>query len=80
MSWAILPTLVAGRELELVATHVRAGDDAEQARLDPEVLERLEQRLGDDLAVADVRAAGLGLAALERLRVGGFGTRSPRMR
>ena len=62
-----LRDLGPGRELELVAAHVRTADNAQQARLDTEVAQRLEQRLRGRLAVAHVRAR-IGLAALERLR------------
>ena len=39
--------LRAGRELELVARHARAGDAADERRVDAEVLERLHERLAD---------------------------------
>ena len=62
-----LADLRSRRELELVAAHVRPRDNAEQPGFDPEVLQRLEQRLGNGLAVASV-GPGVGLAVLERLR------------
>ena len=62
-----LGDLGPGRELELVAAHVRAADGAEQPRFDPEMPQRLEQRLRGRLAIAGIRAR-VGLAALERLR------------
>ena len=50
------------RELQLVARDARPGDAADEGRLDPEVLERLEQRLAD--AVGGRR---VGLAVRLRL-------------
>ena len=47
LSCATLPTLMPGREPQLVAGDVRAGDHADHARLDVEVPERLEQLRGD---------------------------------
>ena len=47
MSCATLPTFVPGRELELVAGDARARDLADDRRLDAEVREALQQRLGD---------------------------------
>ncbi len=63
-----LRDLGPGGELELVAAHVRAGDHADHPRLDAEVLERLEERLRDRLALLRVRP-GIALALLEHLRV-----------
>ena len=62
-----LRDLRPGRELELVAAHVRAADGSQQPRFDPEVAQRLEQRARRRLAVAHVRTR-IGLPPLERLR------------
>ena len=62
-----LADLGPGRELQLVAADVRAGDGADQLRLDPEVAERLEQRLGGPLHVAAVGAAVARLGDVEQL-------------
>ncbi len=64
-----LRDLGAGREPQLVARHARAGDAADDLRLDAEVAERLDQRLGDLVLVGGVGALALaGLA--QQLRVG----------
>ena len=61
-----LRDLGPGGELELVTAHVRAADRAQQAGLDPEVAQRLEQGLGGRVAVAHV-GPWVGLALVERL-------------
>ena len=67
-SAATLPTFVPGASLQLVARHARAGDGADDAGLDAEVLQRLGQRGGDALAAGVV---GLhGARAREHRRVG----------
>ena len=62
--------LHAGRELQLVAGDVRAGDGADDLRLDAEVAERLGEALRGLLLARGVRAHLLGRGALEDARVG----------
>ena len=64
-----LRDLGPGSELKLVAADVRAADHPQQLGLDAEVAQRLEQRLGDRLAILHVRAR-VPLAPLEQLRGG----------
>jgi hypothetical protein len=75
-----LGDLDAGREAQLVAGDVRARDHADDARLDPEVPQRLDQLGGDLLLPGGVRPVGLRARALEEggvgdrpLEVGGLG-------
>ena len=69
LSCVTLRDLGAGREPQLVARDARPGDAADDLRLDAEVAERLDQRLGDLVLVGGVRALALaGLA--QQLRVG----------
>ena len=64
--------LRAGRELQLVARDARAGDLADDGRLDAEVREALDEHLGDALGLLAVRAlAGLRLAGAASGRAGG---------
>ena len=58
--------LGAGRQAQLVAGDVRAADDADDLRLDPEVAEGLDQLAPDRVMVARVRPS-VGLAPLENL-------------
>ena len=67
-----LGDLRPGRKLKLVAAHVGTADHPKQLCLDSEVSKRLEQRLGDRLAILHVRpwislAAGQELPAGERV-------------
>ena len=64
-----LPDLRARRELELVAGHARAGDLADHGRLDAEMRQAGDERLGDALAGFAVRA-GARLRDAEQRRVG----------
>ena len=64
-----LRDLGPGSELKLVAADVRAADHSQQLGLDAEVAQRLEQRLGDRLAILHVRAR-VPLAPLKQLRGG----------
>ena len=59
--------LGAGREAQLVAGDVRAADDADDLRLDPEVAERLDQLAADRVLVARIGALVGPLALLERV-------------
>ena len=59
--------LGAGRQPQLVAGDVRAADDADDLRLDPEVAERLDQLAADRVLVARVGALVGPLALLERV-------------
>ena len=59
--------LGAGRQAQFVAGDVRAADDADDLRLDPEVAERLDQLAADRFLVARVGAL-VALAALQRFR------------
>ena len=66
-----MPTFVPGRELQLVARHTRPDDLADQVRLDAEVREGLEQRLGGALdRLLGLALLGVGARALEDARVG----------
>ena len=56
-----------GREAQLEAGDVRAADDADDLRLDPEVAERLDQLAADRFVVARV-GAFVAFAALQQLR------------
>ena len=69
MSAATLPDLRPGRELELVARHARPDDLADQGRVDAEVAEGLEQRLGGALR----RLAGLALVRARAAQDAGVG-------
>ena len=64
-----LGDLGAGRELQLVASHARAGDLADDARLDAEVREGLDEHLGDPLAVVGELLRGRW-RAVQNARVG----------
>ena len=57
---ATFDDLRARRELQLVARDARAGDLADHGRVDAEVRERLDERLGDARAVVGVRAVAAG--------------------
>ena len=58
MSAAIFETFVPGCELQLVARDARAGDAADEGRLDPEVLERLDERVADPVGRSRIGLAG----------------------
>ena len=58
--------LGAGREAQLEAGDVRAADDADDPRLDPEMAERLDQLAADLLVVARVRSL-VALALFQHL-------------
>ena len=61
-----LAHLRAGRELKLVTRHARADDLADEMRLDAEVGERLEERLGGALdRLLWIALLGVGPRALE---------------
>ena len=62
-----LGDLGAGRQLQLVASHARAGDLADDVRLDAEVSEGLDQYLRDPLAgVGELRVAAASGAECSR--------------
>ena len=67
---ADLVHLDAGRQAQLVARDVRAGDGADDLGLDPEVAERLDERRCDALLVGGVGLVVLGRRAAQQLGVG----------
>ena len=66
-----LRDLGAGREPQLVARDARPGDAADDLRLDAEMAQRLDQRLGDLILVG-----GVGALALARSWRSSFGSGS----
>src|SRR5262249_18283851 len=64
-----LADLRARRELQLVARHARAGDLADHGRLDAEVRQARDERVGDALVLLAVRA-GARLGLLQQVAVG----------
>ena len=68
--------LGAGRQAQLVAGDVRAADDADDLRLDPEVAERLDQLAADRFLVARVGAL-VGPCRAPALSPAAAGSRSP---
>ena len=70
MRLATFAIFTPGRELELVAGDVRAGDRADDLGLDAEMAERLDEARGGLLLAGGVGADLLGRRALEDARLG----------
>ena len=70
MSAATFDIFVPGRELELVAGDARADDLADDRRLDAEVGERLDERVGDLAARLGRRGVPFVPELRRRLRSG----------